>query len=111
MKKLLFLAFGLSLLPACRTARDASEHPTPTTVSTNRASQVLANYYEERLKLYPLEATLAGDNRYNDSLRNEITDAFRASEKAFFEKYRSAVGRVRSASLSSEDRLSCDILQ
>ncbi|MBK5284393.1 MAG: DUF885 domain-containing protein, partial [Bacteroidia bacterium] len=35
------------------------------TISKNM-NNVFDNYYEERLKLFPLEATAIADNRYND---------------------------------------------
>ncbi|MDB5221823.1 MAG: hypothetical protein JWN83_490 [Chitinophagaceae bacterium] len=31
-------------------------------------NKMLDDYYEQRMKLYPLEATQNGDNRYNDQL-------------------------------------------
>ncbi|MEO8417037.1 MAG: hypothetical protein ABI472_25460, partial [Ginsengibacter sp.] len=38
----------------------------------NKSLQLLfANYYQDRLKLYPLEATSIGDNRYNNLLPND----------------------------------------
>ena len=37
---------------------------------TSSMAKVFAEYYEGRLKLYPIEATYAGDDRYNDQLRN-----------------------------------------
>ena len=42
------------------------------------AAKLFADYYEEHLKLYPLEATFAGDNRYDDLLPNVLTDSLRA---------------------------------
>ena len=36
-------------------------------------AQVFENYYQESLKLYPLQATSQGDLRYNDFLSKLIT--------------------------------------
>ena len=93
--------------------------PDRTTASTSKAaanatsdlSKFFAEYHEERLKLYPMEATYAGDDRYNDQLPNDLTDEFRASEKAFFQRYLAAVSRLDRKRLSAEDQLSRDILQ
>ena len=73
--------------------------------------KLFADYYEERLRLYPMEATYAGDNRYNDQLPNNLTEEFRASEKAFYQKYLSALKGVDRQRLPAEEQLSCDILQ
>jgi uncharacterized protein (DUF885 family) len=75
------------------------------------AVQLFGNYYEERLKLFPMEATYAGDHRYDDQLPNDITDSFRASEAAFFRKYLTTVNELDGGQLSTEDQLSCDILR
>src|SRR5262249_60274110 len=40
----------------------------------------------------------------------DITDSFRADEKAFFEKFLHAVRELSRQDLSDEDRLSCDLL-
>jgi uncharacterized protein (DUF885 family) len=88
---------------SCQTPERALSHATP--------SDLFANYHEERLKLYPLEATMAGDNRYNDQLPNNLTEQFRNSERAFYQKYLAALKGIDRQALSAEDKLSCDILQ
>jgi len=44
-------------------------------------NEVFENYYQESLKLYPLNATRQGDLRYNDFLPNNLTNEFRNKEK------------------------------
>ena len=56
----------LLLLPLCFFLGCAQETATP--VADDEFQAMLANYYEERLVLSPLEATYSGDNRYNDQL-------------------------------------------
>jgi uncharacterized protein (DUF885 family) len=110
MKKLLLLALALSLLPACNTAKREPLASGPGTSSRSPA-EVFASYHEERLKLYPLEATFAGDNRYNDSLPNVLTDSWRTEAEAFYRKYLAALGQYEGRSLSPEDQMSRDILK
>ena len=74
-------------------------------------AQLFDSYHEERLKLYPMEATMAGDNRYNDQLPNNLTEEFRNSERAFYQKYLASVRAIDRGQLSPEDKTSCDILQ
>ena len=67
-------------------------------------------YYEDRLKLYPLEATLAGDNRYNDLLPNNITESYRASLKEFYSTYKNKLLQFNRSELSDENQISYDVL-
>ncbi|SDK21833.1 Uncharacterized conserved protein, DUF885 familyt [Catalinimonas alkaloidigena] len=72
---------------------------------------LFAQYYEERLHLYPLEATQAGDARYNDQLPNSIAQAFRTEEQQFFTRYREQLQRYDRAQLDPEQQISYDILK
>ncbi|MGL2964246.1 DUF885 domain-containing protein [Flavobacterium sp. RSB2_4_14] len=64
------------------------------------------NYYEERLQLYPLEATAAGDNRYNNILYNDGTQEFIKKTHDFYTKYQRELNNFKPQSLSAEDRIS-----
>lgn len=108
MKKLLFLAVISSLLPACNTAKRGL--PSEREASSSIA-EVFASYHEERLKLYPLEATFAGDNRYNDSLPNVLTDSWRTEAETFYRKYLAALALFNRSDLAPEDQMSSDILK
>jgi uncharacterized protein (DUF885 family) len=107
---LLFIA-SLTLLTACRTTDPGPAAPTPPGGNTANLANLFAEYYEERLQLYPMEATFAGDDRYNDRLPNNLTEEFRAFETAFYKKYLAALERLDRSRLLPEDQLSCDILQ
>ena len=48
---------------------------------------LLYNYHQDELKLSPLSATNAGDNRYNDLLPNQLSAAQRQKVKEFYEGY------------------------
>ena len=69
-------------------------------------NQVFNNYYEERMRLYPLEATQNGDNRYNDLLPINITDAFTDTLKNFYTRYLDAVEKFDTAKLDANDLIS-----
>ncbi len=72
--------------------------------------KVLSNYYEERIKLFPLEATYAGDNRYNDLLPNDGSQQFINQTKSFYAKYLDELHQFKREDLSEQDQLSYDIL-
>src|ERR1041384_410085 len=109
---LLFTALVATILAGCRAPDQSSSATLQTPASAaSDLSRLFAEYHEERLKLYPMEATYAGDDRYNDQLPNDLTDGFRASEKAFFQRYLATLSRLDRKRLSAEDQLSCDILR
>ncbi len=82
-----------------------------TVTAPNKAlATVLNDYHQQRLKLYPLEATQAGDARYNDLFPNTLSDAFHDQVKDFFTKYKEALNKFKDDELSENDRLSKEIL-
>ena len=72
-------------------------------------SQLFEQYWEERLKLFPLEATQQGDNRYNAVLVNDQTTTFRDSLAAFYQRYLDESSKFNRDQLAENDRLSYDI--
>jgi uncharacterized protein (DUF885 family) len=73
--------------------------------------EVLEQYYQERMALYPIEATFAGETKFNHLFPNTLSDDYLAKNKAFFEKYKKAMMQFDSAKLSESDKLSKSILE
>lgn len=73
--------------------------------------QLFENYYEDRLKLFPLEATAAGDNRYNNILPNDGSQAFLKQAHDFYSKYQIELNGYKPENLNFEDRISLYILR
>jgi uncharacterized protein (DUF885 family) len=71
---------------------------------------VLDSYYQESLKMFPLNATSAGDNRYNDILPNALSDDFIEKEKAFYKEYKEKISAFDDANLNENDQLSKAVL-
>ena len=71
----------------------------------------LAQYYEGRMRLSPLEATQNGDSRYNDQLPVDFADGYRDSLKNFYTQFKEGLGKFDRSSLDEHDGLSYDILQ
>jgi len=104
MKNLL-LAFLITI-----TALQSCKHKSANEAYLPPVKSVFTNYYEERLQLYPLEATINGDNRYNDRMSDELTAAGKAKLKEFYKKYKAELARYDREKLSEEDKTSWDIL-
>lgn len=102
MYKSLILAILLSIMQACQ--QKASEELLPP------IGEVFEDYYEERLPLYPLEATMNGDNRYNDLMPNDLTKDFKKQLTDFYTKYQKELAKYDRNELNDEEKTSYDLL-
>lgn len=71
--------------------------------------KLFENYWEENARLFPLEATAQGDNRYNDQLPNDQTQSFRDSLKRFYQKSLKQLQEFDREKLDANDQISYDI--
>ena len=74
-------------------------------------STMLEKYYDERMHLFPLEATINGDNRFNDLLPADFTDSYKDKLQEFFTKYQSEINNFKRDELNENDQLSYDIFK
>lgn len=105
MKKTIYLLLAGALAFSCQQNRSQ-----PVTAG-QPLSAVLGNYYEERLPLFPLEATAIADNRFNDQLPNDGSVAHRAKVQALYTKYLAQLRQVDTTSLNEQEKLSYAIFQ
>lgn len=117
MTRPLVLAIALALtatggLVACN--RDAVPAATPTTdaapedtaAKAARLTALYAEFWEETLKLNPVQATFQGDMRYNDQLPDSGSAEYRAQIHAFDERWLKQVEAIGDAGLTGQDLLS-----
>lgn len=69
------------------------------------------SYFDGKNELNPLEATLNGQEKYNDQLVFEMTDSYREKRRTFFEKYLNDLKSVDTTQLSAEEKNSYDIIK
>ena len=74
-------------------------------------SALTKSYFDEKNVLNPLDATQNGQNEYNDQLQLEMTDAYRATQKQFFDKYEKALTAIDTNQLKEEEKNSYKIIQ
>lgn len=74
-------------------------------------NSITENYFKEKNELNPLDATLNGQNEYNNQLVFEMTDAYRQKQGKFFDKYEKELSAVDTVSLSAEERISYHIIK
>jgi uncharacterized protein (DUF885 family) len=73
-------------------------------------SQITKNYFDDKNALDPLTATQNGQNQFNGDLQLDMTDGYRASQKAFYEKYETAISKIDTTSLTDDEKISYKII-
>jgi uncharacterized protein (DUF885 family) len=109
MKNFLYrilLAFGIAItFSGCKKSDSPLTKETPVEIDS-----IAADYYEQYLKLHPLEATAQGDLRYNDQLPININKDFISGEISFYSSVQAKMKKVNYQSLSDEDKTVYDVL-
>jgi len=72
---------------------------------------ILENYYQDGLKLNPINATNEGDSRYNDKFPALITDDYKKKQAEYYNKYLNKVSKFEINNLSDIDKMSKSILE
>ena len=83
----------------------------PTKEDNKELEALFGQYYEDRMRLFPLEATANGDNRFNNLLPIDFTDQYRDSLRAFYNKYLALVTHFERDKLNENDGVSFDIFK
>ncbi len=109
MKKLIPFICLAFLLSSCKNdTKETNKDQANVTVEFN---SMLENYYEDGLKLNPLNATFAGDNRFNDQLPNTLSDEHVANVKAYYNLYNDTLKTFNDDDLSDSEKMTKAILQ
>ena len=102
MKRLLIVVLSTLIWTGCKNQAPKN---------TNSLGVLMNNYWEDRMKLFPVEATGNGDNRYNDQLTITIAESFRDTCKQFYTRYSNELSKIDSTQLSAEDMVSFRLLR
>jgi uncharacterized protein (DUF885 family) len=108
----LTLAIGAALALPGAPAFAAPATPAAHHTTAGKAQQLdtlYAQYWDEQLRLNPLQATFQGDARFNDQLPNFLSADFRAKQHAFTQRWLDRVTKIGSAGLSGQDLISYQI--
>lgn len=96
---------ALALAGVLASCHDAHTGSTATDTGKQLAT-LFDNYWQQRLQLFPVEATASGDNRYNDKLTITIAESFRDSLGRFYKHFYDAAGQIDSSKLTGQDLMS-----
>jgi uncharacterized protein (DUF885 family) len=106
----LALALALTLAAASAPALAADTPAAASqTAKTARLNALYEQYWEELLRLNPLQATFQGDNRYNDQLPNTLSAQYRQQMHDFNTRWLQSVKAVGSDGLAGQELLSYQI--
>jgi uncharacterized protein (DUF885 family) len=100
----IYLLLAVVLLYSCQEGTQEKNQP-------GSFDEIGDQYWEERMQLFPLEATANGDNRYNDRLTITISNSFRDSLKRFYTRYLQMLDGVDSSSLSEVQKTSLGLFR
>lgn len=105
MKKYFSIALCIICFSSCKVddkSEKTKDHPP--------VASVFDAYYEDGLKLNPLGATFEGDNRYNDTLPNFLSDDFEKKAKDYYTNYKSKLTNYDDENLSESEKMTKAIL-
>lgn len=103
-KTTIILAICMIILQSCQKKEQA------VTEANKALNALFKDYNEERLKLYPFEATLAGDNRYNNIFPNNLDDKYIQAQRNFYTKYKNELAGYKDEELNENDLISKQVL-
>lgn len=102
---------GLFFLIVCFFACSDSRFIEMPVVKENCLRKLFDDYWDERMRLYPLEATQNGDARFNHLLTISFTDSFRDTLSTFYLRYLQTIQKFKREALEENDRISYDIFK
>ena len=102
------LLFGLKTEAQINNSKEITTNPTMHNVGF---ITLLTHYYEDGLKLNPLNATFQGDYRYNDILPNFLSSDYKKEMKNYYSSYLDKSKKFEKAKLSESERMSYAILK
>ncbi|WP_348620109.1 DUF885 domain-containing protein [Pedobacter lusitanus] len=104
MKRIAFAFLLVSTIAACKQEDKKSN-------ANAQFGKLCDQYYQDYLKLNPISATYAGDERYNGELPNDGSAAYLNTTKKFYRQYLDSLGKYKRDDLSANDKLSFDVLK
>jgi len=104
MKRIAFALLFFSIIAACK-QEDKKNN------DNAKFGKLCAQYYEDYLKLNPISATYAGDERYNSELPNDGSVAYLNTTKSFYKQYLDSLSQYKREELNANDKLSFDVLK
>lgn len=72
---------------------------------------LVQHYYDEKMELFPMEATMNGEHQYDGLLQIDISDRFRSRLDSFYTRYQAGLQGIDTTVLNDNDLISYSMLQ
>lgn len=109
MKKIIFLLLSICIFVSCNENKEPKKSTTKE--DNKQLSALFENYYDQRMQLFPLEATMSGEMAYNNLLPADFTDSYLKKLKTFFTNYSDSISNYQRENLNDNDQKSYDLFQ
>src|SRR5690606_16614285 len=97
-KQIVIILLTVTLFTACK--NESKEKETPKTQNMSvEFNKMLDNYYEQGLALNPLNATFSGDNRFNNSFPNFLSEEYNLQLENYYKTYKEEASKFEEGSL------------
>jgi uncharacterized protein (DUF885 family) len=106
MKKVIFFLTIIIITTSCKPGKISQVKE-----DNKDFASLLDKYYDERMHMFPLEATINGDNRFNNLLPADFTDSYRKKLIAFFNIWQNSLTTFDREQLNDNDKISYEILK
>ena len=103
------LAGCATTAPVASTASSAAAAAPAQADKAQRLDALYEQYWEEVLRMNPVQATFQGDPRYNDQLPDFLSADFREQARAFNARWLKTIEDIGPAGLTGQDLLSYEI--
>lgn len=91
--------------------KDKVQSPTGDADNNKEFNEFLDHYYQQRMALFPVEATFNGYSEHNDKFYPDFTDNYRAKIHAFYASTLDTLSRFDRSGLNDNDQISYDYLK
>ena len=108
MKNSLLSLVFLLLVFSCKEDTKATDS---SNTENNAFMTLLDDYYQEGLKLDPISATFAGDERYNDILPNPLSESHVAARKSYYNSFQQRLKDLDDSNFSDSEKMTKAILE
>ena len=98
-------------MAGCQSSTSDKNSQTAATSDNKDLSGLFSQFWDKQSRLDPLSATAQGDNRFNDILPNDQTQAYRDTLSGFYQDYLARVEKFDRNTLNENDKISYDMFK
>ncbi|WP_431166134.1 DUF885 domain-containing protein [Tenacibaculum halocynthiae] len=99
------------LFSSCKQEKKETTNLVTKTIKVNTDfDNLLKEYNERKLRLFPISATQAGDARYNDKFPNSLLTEYTYKTESFYDYFKSKLESYKNSDLSESQQMSKAVL-